>query len=149
MFAPLAAERSVTLELSLRGELPPVLADADRVVQALGNLVGNALKFTPEGGRVSVAVERDGADGGRGAGVDGARGIRFRVADTGCGIAPEHLAHVFDRFWQARDARRGGAGLGLAIAKGIVEAHGGTLTVESEPGVGTTFTCSLPALPAA
>jgi signal transduction histidine kinase len=136
--APLADERGVALALrdATRdaADGAAVHADAERLQQALGNLLGNALKFTPSGGRVtlSAAPSDDGA------------AVRFAVADTGRGIPAEHLPHVFDRFWQARETRRGGAGLGLAIVKGIVEAHGGRLGVESVPNVGTTFWIEIP-----
>ena len=76
-----------------------------------------------------------------------ARRVRFSVADTGAGIAEEHLPHVFDRFWQAQRPRDGGAGLGLAIARGIVDAHGGEMWVESEPGRGSVFLFTLPVAP--
>jgi len=134
MYAPLAAERRVALDWSVAADLPAIHADGERLIQAVGNLLGNALKFTAAGGTVTVAAVR--AAGGA---------VQVRVADSGCGVAPEHLAHLFDRFWQVPGTRRGGAGLGLAIAKGIVEGHGGTITVESTPGVGTTFTCTFPA----
>jgi signal transduction histidine kinase len=133
MYAPLAAERQVRLGWSVADDLPMLHADGGRVIQALGNLLGNALKFTAAGGTVTVAVERAAGPA-----------VHVRVADSGCGVAAEHLAHIFDRFWQVPGTRRG-AGLGLAIAKGIVEGHGGTITVESTPGVGTTFTCTFPA----
>jgi two-component system sensor histidine kinase BaeS len=95
--------------------------------QVLQNLISNALKFTPAGGAITVRVARQGAD------------VLCAVADTGVGIAPEELPHLFERFWQARRYRRGGAGLGLAIARGVVEAHGSALAVESEPGRGSVF----------
>ncbi len=130
-----AAERGVSLRVQAADGLPPVLADRDRVLQVLSNLLGNAVKFTPRGGDVLVlASARD-------------RVVEVSVADTGAGIPPEQLPHVFDRFWQG-DARRKGAGLGLAIARGIVEAHGGRIRAESEPGRGSTFTFTLPAAPA-
>jgi phosphoserine phosphatase RsbU/P len=129
-----ASERGLTLSVRCEPGLPHVAADDKRVLQLLGNLLGNACQYTPEGGRVEVAVE------------EGEEGILFRVADTGVGIAEEQLPHVFDRFWQVRQTRRGGAGLGLAIARGIVEAHGGWIGVESTPGEGTTFTFLLKAL---
>ncbi|MHB1223424.1 MAG: sensor histidine kinase [Gemmatimonadaceae bacterium] len=147
LYRPLAAEQHLTLVAIVAPDLPPVLGDAGRLVQALGNLVGNALKFTPAGGRVTIAAQPvdTRADGNGSAG--GGAGVQFRVDDAGCGIAPEHLARVFDRYWQVRKMRRGGAGLGLTIAKGIIEAHGGTIAVESATDVGTTFTCTLPAAP--
>jgi signal transduction histidine kinase len=138
-YAPLAAERGLAFA-ALIGEgapPPPVHADADRLLQVVGNLIGNALKFTPAGGRVTLtaaATTRDAAEA-----------VRFEVADSGAGIAPAHLPNVFDRFWQARETRRAGAGLGLAIAKGIVEAHGGAIGVESEPGAGARFWFVVPA----
>lgn len=147
MYRPLAEERSTELVIAMAPDLPKIQADTHRVVQALGNLISNALAFTPAGGRVTVGAERtaatDGTDGADG--TDGIEGVRFSVADTGSGIAPEHLAHIFDRFWQARQTRRSGAGLGLAIVRGLVQAHGGTISVESTPGVGTTFTIVIPA----
>jgi hypothetical protein len=129
-----AADRGVSLRVQAADGLPPVLADRDRVLQVLSNLLGNAVKFTPRGGDVLV---RASAGGG---------GVEVSVADTGVGIPPEQLPHVFDRFWQG-DARRKGAGLGLAIARGIVEAHGGRIRAESDPGRGSTFTFTLPAAP--
>ncbi|HEY0969429.1 MAG TPA: HAMP domain-containing sensor histidine kinase [Gemmatimonadales bacterium] len=142
MFTPLAGEKEITLWTEVAPDLPRVSGDPDRLVQALGNLVGNSIKFTPAGGRVTITAELAGEH------PAGEGGVRFRVADTGCGIASEHLTHIFDRFWQVREMRHGGAGLGLAIAKGIIEAHGGTIEVESTQGVGTTFTCVLPAVAA-
>ncbi|HEU5174712.1 MAG TPA: PAS domain-containing sensor histidine kinase [Gemmatimonadaceae bacterium] len=126
-----AQERGVELRVELT-PVPPFHGDANRLVQAVGNLVENAIKFTPSGGVVILTVEpRDG-------------GVAFRVTDTGPGIAAEDLPHVFDRFWQAQKTRHGGAGLGLAIARGIAEAHGGRIDVTSEPGRGSTFELVLP-----
>ncbi len=130
---PLAAEKGIELTCTVGDGCPPVDADRDRLLQVLSNLVGNAIKFTPEGGRITLRTEPMG------------REIRFVVADTGIGIAPENLPHLFDRFWQANRAYRQGAGLGLAIAKRIVEAHGGRILVESTPGQGTTFFFTIPA----
>jgi signal transduction histidine kinase len=96
-------------------------ADRDRIDQVLGNLIGNAVRFTPRG--------RAGPGGGRAATGEW---VRFSVTDTGVGIDTADLPHVFDRFWQAKRSREGGAGLGLAIARGIVVAHGGEMWVESE-----------------
>ncbi|WPB82059.1 ATP-binding protein [Archangium violaceum] len=125
------------LHLDAPEEAPHVLADRDRLLQVFSNLLGNALKFTPAGGEIRV-----------GARVEGEQ-VRFHVRDTGPGIPPESLAHIFDRFWQANRTDRRGAGLGLSIARGIVEAHGGTLQVESEPGRGSTFSFTVPIVPRA
>ena len=128
-----AAAQGVALA---RGEMDPsatVHADRDRVLQALSNLIGNALKFTPAGGRVTVSVRKEGDE------------VLFDVADTGPGIAPEQLPHLFDRYWQANRADRRGVGLGLSIVKGIADAHGGGVRVETAEGAGTTFTLVLPA----
>jgi signal transduction histidine kinase/CheY-like chemotaxis protein len=131
MFEPLAIARG----LQLRAELPPapivVCADRGRVLQVLSNVVGNALKFTPHG-EVMVAVR---ADGER---------VVITVADTGVGIAPDLLMHVFERYAQAAATAKQGRGLGLFIAKNIVEAQGGALSVESELGIGSTFSVVLP-----
>jgi PAS domain S-box-containing protein len=108
-----------------------VEADRDRFIQIMSNLIGNAVKFTDRG---EIMVRAEHTD----------EGVRFSVADTGPGIAEEDLARLFDRFWQARRSRRGGAGLGLAITRGLVEAHDGHLRVESEVGRGTTFHFTLP-----
>jgi PAS domain S-box-containing protein len=126
LYTPVAAQACVSLDAEVSPGLPPVFVDEDRIHQVLSNLVDNALKFTPGGGRVRLVV-----------GQDSPR-VRFSVVDSGAGIPPEHLAHLFDRFWQASSNGRG-AGLGLAIAKGIVEAHGGRLTANSAPGQGSTF----------
>ena len=136
LLEPQAEARGLRLMLRADAALPAVDADRARVLQVLLNLGGNALKFTPDGGRVTLGARRAGAF------------VAFAVADTGRGIPAEHLPHVFDRFWQARQGERGGAGLGLAIARGIVEAHGGTIVVESEVGRGTTFTFTIPVVQA-
>lgn len=134
LLEPLARAAGVTLRPELPEHLPEVDVDDDRMRQVLANLVGNALKFTPEGGTVTVGAREV---GGR---------VTLFVRDTGPGIAPEHLARVFDRFWHERGAARvRGTGLGLAIAKGIVEAHGGSIRAESVPGEGSTFLVTLPA----
>ncbi len=129
---PRAARAGVALTGRV-GPLEPVLLDPVRVRQTLDNLLGNALRHTPRGGRITIDVRREGA------------AVRFSVADTGPGIPPEHVDRVFDRFWKSADS--GGSGLGLAIARGLVEAHGGTMTVESEPGQGATFTFTIPHTP--
>jgi signal transduction histidine kinase len=130
--AGMAAEKSLAVESRVSAELPAVWADRERLHQVLSNLVGNAVKFTPARGRIRVSAERDGDD------------VRVAVEDTGPGIPAEHLENVFDRFWQARSTRRAGAGLGLAIARGVVEAHGGRIEARSEVGRGTTFEFTLP-----
>jgi signal transduction histidine kinase len=130
--APLAADRKIELTHGWEGAPVHVRAEKGRVFQVFSNLVGNALKFTPAGGRIDV----------RGRAIDGE--AHFSVTDTGSGIPPESLPHLFDRFWQAQQARRAGAGLGLFIAKGIIEAHGGRIWVESTLGRGTTFSFTLP-----
>jgi signal transduction histidine kinase len=98
----------------------------------MSNLLGNAVKFTPEGGTIRVSAAQSG------------RWANVSVADSGLGIPPAHAAHVFDWMWQLPGTSRTGAGLGLAIAKAIIEAHGGTISVESEPGKGSVFSFSLP-----
>lgn len=133
LFEPIARAKKIQLDpqmhLAARAE---ILCDRERVVQVFSNLLGNAVKFSPEGSRIVLMVEsRD-------------RFVRFGVRDSGPGIAPEALTHVFDAFWQAKDTARPGFGLGLAIAKGIVEAHGGEIGVESEIGRGTTFFFTCP-----
>ena len=125
---------SVGIELRLRTPRvsPCVLADRDRLSQILENLIGNALKFTCSGGQVTVAADvRDDE-------------VLFSVRDSGAGISPEHLPHLFERFWQACRTERHGAGLGLPIAKGFVEAHGGRIWVESSPGAGSCFFFTVP-----
>ena len=129
-FRPIAAEKGIAIDTELSDI--GLECDRERVVEALSNLLGNAIKFTAPGGRISVRAEHD------------EREVRLCVADTGQGISPDALGHVFDRFWQAQEARRAGAGLGLSIAKGIVEAHGGRIWAESEPGVGSRFWFALP-----
>jgi len=135
IFEPQAVEHGVELRASVEPPLPDVLADPDRLGQVFSNLVGNALKFTPEGGTVEIRARAEGR-------VEPV--VHVEIRDTGRGIEPEHLAHLFDRFWKAERAERGGAGLGLAIVQGIVEAHGGEVWVESEVGQGTTVHLTLP-----
>jgi signal transduction histidine kinase len=135
--------RAVT-DIDLLAEVPEDLmvnADRERIHQVVFNLVDNAVRFTPPGGEVTIAAERE------------AERVRVTVRDTGVGVAPEHLPRLFERFYRADPARSrddgGGTGIGLAIARSIVEGHGGRITAESEPGRGTTLTFDLPAAPAA
>jgi two-component system, NtrC family, sensor histidine kinase KinB len=135
-FEARARDQGVGLEASVPHDLPPVLADADRVGHVFDNLLNNALAHTTRGGTIRLGAER------------GEGTVRFIVADTGEGIAPEHLGHVFEKFYRVPNPRHaGGAGLGLAIAREIVVAHGGQIDVESEPGRGTTFRFTLPIAP--
>ena len=128
-----ALAKSVALKShATRPALPSIIVDRSRMLQVLTNLVDNALKFTPRGGDIIVSCE--GRD----------REVKFSVKDTGCGIRPEHLERIFDPFWQARETAHFGAGLGLAIAKAIVEQHHGRIWVESSPGTGTTVSFTLP-----
>ena len=126
-----AAERRVTLRTEVAPDMPPLDVDRVRIGEVLANLVSNALRHTPAGGTVTIGAGRDEA------------GVAFRVTDTGEGIQPEELAHVFDRFARSPESR--GSGLGLAIAKSLVQTHGGTISAQSEPGRGTTIRFVLPA----
>jgi signal transduction histidine kinase len=133
MLTAIASEKELKLELEVADGLQSIAADEGRVIQVLSNLVGNAVKFTPAGGTITIRAE------------DAPGGVRFSVSDTGVGMSQEQLSKLFGQFWQANPADRRGIGLGLSIAKGIVEAHGGRIWVESQPGVGTTFHFTLSA----
>ncbi|MFN2637744.1 MAG: PAS domain S-box protein [Gemmatimonadaceae bacterium] len=132
MLRPLAAGSKLELRLEAAEDLPPVPADPNRVQQVLSNLIGNAIKFTPHGGSITVRGER----------TDGE--VLVSISDTGPGIPPEQLPHIFGQFWQGARADARGIGLGLAIAKGIVEAHKGRIWVESVVGEGSSFFFTLP-----
>ena len=132
LFRAQAAVASVTMVYELDPDMPPVRADRHRVMQVFSNLIGNSMKFTPAGGRISVRAKLVGGE------------VLFSTSDTGPGIPRENLNDIFSPYWQAKRAERLGAGLGLPIAKGIVEAHGGRIWVESEPGRGTDFYFTLP-----
>jgi signal transduction histidine kinase len=136
----LAASSSIELAVDVARDLPEVWADHDRLLQVFENLVGNAIKFTEPGGRITIGA------------APGQAEVLFSVRDTGSGIAAADIPHLFDRFWQAK--REGsevsrGAGLGLAIVKGIIEAHGGRIWVESASGQGSAFFFTIPAPPRA
>jgi chemotaxis family two-component system sensor kinase Cph1 len=129
----LAAAKHISLVLDL-SDLPTIDADPHRISQVLSNLLGNAIKFTPEGGTVTLSARaRDGA-------------LSVTIADTGRGIAPDDLAHIFDRYWRPKGSEREGTGLGLYIARGIVEAHGGRVWAHSSPQ-GATLVFTLPLEP--
>jgi len=129
IFAPLASEKGITLEARVDNRELEVRCDKDRLLQVLGNLLGNALRFTPKGGRVALYAE------------SGDDTVRFEVADSGPGILPEHFPHLFEPYWKGDP---GGTGLGLFIAQSIVHAHGATLEVKSQHGSGASFFFSLP-----
>jgi signal transduction histidine kinase len=133
---PLAKEKAIAIEAVLASPTLSVHCDRDRVLQIFTNLLGNAIKFTPDGGSITVRTELSPVE------------VRFTVQDTGPGIPPEELPHVFDRYWQARKRTRSGVGLGLSIVKGIVEAHGGRIWVESVLQAGSAFSFTLPREPA-
>jgi PAS domain S-box-containing protein len=129
---PLALAKSITLSANVAPELPEVYADPGRMNQVLSNLIGNSLKFTPEAGKVTIEGTVDG------------KFVLFAVRDSGVGIPPADLPFVFNRFWQAKRMNRSGAGLGLAIARGIVLGHGGRIWIESVPAVETAVRFTLP-----
>ena len=135
MFGPLASAKQIVLELNASEPGLTIHGDRERILEVLSNLLGNALKFTPAGGRVTASIERENAR------------VRFAVSDTGPGIEKEHLSHVFDRFWKHERHGERGTGLGLFIAKGIVEAHGGRVWAESRPEGGAHFQFILPLEP--
>jgi signal transduction histidine kinase len=134
-FQPAAARKSILMQIAPTDEMPRVQADRDKLYEVLANLLENAIKFTPSGGRVRIEAQV----------LDG-RYIQVGVTDTGCGIPEEHLPKIFDKFYRVPSGtgNSAGAGLGLAIAKGLVELHGGAMTVESVPGEGSHFSFTLP-----
>jgi PAS domain S-box-containing protein len=129
---PLVDEKAIDLDLQIETGLPKVMADRERIQQTLSNLVGNAIKFSPSGSKIVVAARRD------------TDTVVISVVDRGKGISAEQLPRVFDRYWQSSRTDRQGAGLGLAIAKGIIESHGGRIWIESNPDEGTTASFTLP-----
>ena len=138
-FAPQSKRAGVKIVTDIPADLPPLIADGDRMAQVFTNLVDNALKFTPQGGAITLRAFMD---------MDM---MNISVTDTGAGISQENLPHIFERFYQADPARRGGeahsAGLGLAIVHEIVAAHGGRISVQSRKGAGTTMEVILPLVP--
>jgi two-component system sensor histidine kinase BaeS len=133
-----AQQAGVSLDIAAAAELPAVYADPERISQVLDNLVANALRHTPAGGQIVLSAELAARP----------KAVALRVRDTGTGIAPQDLPFVFERFYRGDKARKpdhGAAGLGLAIARSVVEGHGGTIEVASPVGEGATFTITLPA----
>ncbi len=137
-FRPMAEEKEITLRPELLGKLPTISADRTRITQALNNLINNAIRHTPANGTITIQAEEQSGS------------LEIRVNDTGDGIAPDHLPHVFDRFYRADPSRQrheddGGSGLGLAIARAVIETHNGTITAESD-GLekGSRFIIKLP-----
>jgi signal transduction histidine kinase len=134
-FGPQAQEKHQDLKFELPPKLPAIKGDRDKIVLALHNLIGNALKYTPENGKVTVHVEVD------------ARRMVVEVTDTGIGINPEETELIFEKFYRAKDKRVSditGTGLGLALAREVVRLHGGDISVRSELNKGSTFTLSVP-----
>jgi len=132
-----AKEKNIDIRVEAAEDLPEIDVDLDRMTQVLGNLISNALRYTPEGGEIALLADA------------GGNLVRLRVRDNGSGIQPEDIPHIFDRFYRSDSARRqdregSESGLGLAIAKSIVTANGGTIDVSSIIGEGTTFTITLP-----
>lgn len=133
------AEKDMTLTRHWPPDLPPVFGNSLRLSQVVANLVGNAIKYTPQGGQIEVTISREGTGY-----------LRLQVSDNGPGIAPEDQEQIFEKFYRApTDEDIEGTGLGLSIVKAIVEGYGGSVWVESELGVGSTFICRLPVLPLA
>lgn len=132
----LADQAGLTLDGDLSASVPPILGDAEHLRRVVDNLIGNALKFTPAGGRIAVSLQSANGE------------VMLQVIDTGIGVEAEHQERIFERFYQADGTTRrthGGCGLGLALVKEIVERHGGRVSVESQAGQGSTFTILLPA----
>jgi signal transduction histidine kinase len=135
---PQIEQKHLTLHTHLPPDLPLIEVDPERVAQILRNLFRNAITHTPDGGEISITSNRDQA------------WVHISVQDTGTGIAPEHLPYIFERFYRADPSRTratGGTGLGLAVVKQMVQAHGGQITVASQQGQGTRFTLTLPVAP--
>lgn len=127
-----AAHKKQSLNCDAEGDIPIIMGDHNRLIQALMNLVGNAIKFTQEGGVIEVRARRENEK------------LVITVTDNGPGIPKEDVAHVFERYWHATRKQRGGTGLGLAITKGIIDAHGGSIRVQPERGIGAQIVCEIP-----
>jgi two-component system sensor histidine kinase BaeS len=137
-YRPHARKKDISLHMQTSPDLPEVNIDPDRMAQVLSNLLSNALRYTPEGGDITISTKQTAGE------------VEIRVHDSGPGIEPEELPNIFDRFYRADKSRQresGGSGLGLAIAKSIVEGHGGRIWAESEPDEGTTIVIALPIEP--
>jgi len=135
--ANLFAAKKQQVRTTCEADLPPILADRQRLQQVLVNLLGNASKYTPEGGEIHVTARR----------ARESELVEIDVTDTGPGLTPDEQRRVFEKFYRAGDGltqQQTGSGLGLTIARSLIELHGGTLTVESEPGRGSTFRIALP-----
>jgi signal transduction histidine kinase len=147
-----ATDHGIELQADVEPQLPRLYADAARLQQIVRNLVKNAIQFTPKGGKVKITVGVESLSLSESAHVvdtneEASAVMCLRVQDTGIGIAPEFHQHIFERFYRVLDKdadRSGGQGIGLSIVKLLVELHGGTVTVESVPGQGSTFTCLIP-----
>ena len=155
MLLPQARRKTIRLDITVPDELPPVLADRDRLVQILVNLIDNAVKYTPEGGSVTIRAFQQ-AESSMQKAADGTLlpsadcplpSVVIEVEDTGIGIPEKDLPRITERFYRvdkARSRELGGTGLGLAIVKHLVQAHGGTLRIESQVGRGTAVRFTLP-----
>lgn len=131
-FDPLVSQHRIAFGVRFAGQLRPILCDSQRICQVLTNLVTNALKATPDGGAITMHVEAL------------SEAVVFRVIDNGRGIGPDELPHLFERYWRSESSKHRGSGLGLSIAKAIVEGHGGTLWAESTLGKGSRFSFTIP-----
>lgn len=152
---PLGQAAGVHLQMDVPVHLPAVTANAEAMHIMVRNLLDNAMQYTPAGGLITVDATPEGSRPPTASNApalgDQTSGVSIRVTDTGAGISAEHLPHIFERFYRvdkARSRRQGGAGLGLALVRSIVEAHGGGISVKSTVGQGTTFTVRLPLSPA-
>jgi signal transduction histidine kinase len=132
MLEPIAMEQGLRIDDKVPDNLPRICIDRARVLQVISNLIGNAIKFTPQGGRITLGARITTDE------------LVYSVSDNGPGIPADNMPHIFDRFWRNERSNKSGAGLGLSIAKGVIEAHGGRIWAESELGTGSTFQFSLP-----